>query len=215
MGDLTPLAFDIETTGLGPDAAITVAGIDAPPGAWLVLNTDGRPADAPTLEQALATIDARGPEVVVVDREAQLLEVLGTLVADRVDPDGHYLVAYNGERWRGGFDLPHLRRRCLAHDVPWPFVDLAYVDVLDVVERIATGDASDLVTVYDQLVGGTRGDPFADSTGAVDAWDDGAWADLLAHNLADVRRTRELAVLAERYVPRSDFNMKRLDPPDA
>lgn len=215
MGNLTPLAFDIETTGLGPDAAITVAGIDAPPGAWLALHTDGRPADATALERTLATTDARGPEVVVVDREAQLLEALGALVADRVDPDGHYLVAYNGERWRGGFDLPHLRRRCLAHDVPWPFVDLAYVDVLDVVDRIATGDASDLVTVYDQLVGGTRGDPFADSGAAVDAWEEGAWADLLAHNLADVRRTRDLAVLAERYVPRSDFDMKRLDPPGA
>lgn len=215
MGDLTPLAFDIETTGLGPDAAITVAGVDAPPGAWLVCNTDGRPADAPALERTLTAIDARGLEVVVVDDEAALLAALAAVVDARVDPDGHYLVAYNGERWKGGFDLPHLRRRCLAHDVPWPFVDLAYVDVQEVVERIATGDASDLVTVYDQLVGGTRGDPFADSAGAVDAWDEGAWADLLAHNLADVRRTRELAVLAERYVPRSDFNMKRLDPPSA
>ncbi|MFB6168644.1 MAG: hypothetical protein ABEJ43_07330, partial [Haloferacaceae archaeon] len=80
-------------------------------------------------------------------------------------------------------------------------------------ERIATGDASDLVTVYDQLVGGTRGDPFADGAGAVDAWDDEQWADLLAHTLADVRRTRELAVLAERYVPRSDVNVNRLEPP--
>jgi uncharacterized protein YprB with RNaseH-like and TPR domain len=213
MGGLTPLAFDVETTGLGPDAAITVAGIDAPPGAWLVLNTDGRPADTTALERALAEIDSRDPEVVVVDCENQLLDALTAVVADRVDPDGHYLVAYNGERWRGGFDLPHLRRRCLVHDAPWPFTDLAYVDVCDVVDRIATGDATDLVTVYDQLVGGTRGDPFADSAGAVDAWDDERWADLLAHNLADVRRTRELAVLAERYVPRSDFKMKRLDPP--
>lgn len=192
---------------------ITVAGVDAPAGAWLVLNTDGRPADAPALERALSGTDACGPEVVVVDRESQLLAALTDLVADRVDPDGHYLVAYNGERWRGGFDLPLPRRRCLVHDAPWPFADLAYVDVLDVVERIATGDASDLVTVYDQLVGGTRGDPFADGAGAVDAWDDEQWADLLAHTLADVRRTRELAVLAERYVPRSDVNVNRLEPP--
>ncbi len=68
------------------------------------------------------------------------------------------------------------------------------------------------MTVYDQLVDRDRDNPFADSAGAVRAWEEGAWTDLLAHNLADVRRTRELAVLAERYVPRSDFNMKRLEP---
>jgi len=215
MGDLTPLAFDVETTGIGPDARLTVVGIDAPPGAWLVLQTGGRDADATALERTLADRDTRGPEVVVVDGERALLDALAAVVETRTDSEGHYLVAYNGERWNGGFDLPLLRRRCLAHDAAWPFVALAYVDVLDVVERIETGDASDLVTVYDQLVGGNRGDPFSDSAGAVEAWEDGAWGDLLAHNLADVRRTRELAVLAERYVPRSDFNMKRLEPPGA
>lgn len=93
MGDLTPLAFDIETTGIGPDARLTVAGIDAPPGAWLVLQTGGRPADATALERTLTDHDARGPEVVVVDDERALLDALAEVIETRSDPDGRCFVA--------------------------------------------------------------------------------------------------------------------------
>jgi len=36
---------------------------------------------------------------------------------------------------------------------------------------------------------------------------------LLKHNLADIQRTRELKELASRFVARSDFKMKNLEPP--
>jgi len=56
--------------------------------------------------------------------------------------------------------------------------------------------------------------PFEDSAEAVDAFENAEWEPLLLHNLADIQRTLELAMLGERYVPRSDFKMKNLSPPN-
>jgi len=64
------------------------------------------------------------------------------------------------------------------------------------------------------LIGNETCDPFEDSGVAVEAFRDRDWEPLLLHNLADIIRTRELAMLAGRYVAKSDFGMKNLDPPD-
>ncbi|WP_205738953.1 hypothetical protein [Halonotius pteroides] len=45
------------------------------------------------------------------------------------------------------------------------------------------------------------------------AFEAAEWLPLLKHNLADIQRTRGLAELAGRFVARSDFNMKNLEPP--
>lgn len=214
MSSLAPVAFDIETTGLGPDATLTAAGLAFDAGAWLGLNTGGRRADAAHLEARIHR-DADAAVVVAVrESEAGLLDALAGAATDRCDPDRQYLTAYNGETWDGGFDLPFLRRACARHHADWPFPAMAYADVRSMVARIATGDARDLETVYDALVGGDHGDPFDESAEAVAAHEAGEWAALLAHNLADVRRTRALAALAGEYVPQSDFGMKNLAPPD-
>lgn len=90
---------------------------------------------------------------------------------------------------------------------------MPYADMLDVVDRFDTNDTRELVGVYDQLIGGETCDPFKDSEAAVEAFENGEWEALLRHNLADIHRTRELAVLAGDYVPKSDFRMKNLAPP--
>jgi hypothetical protein len=82
-------------------------------------------------------------------------------------------------------------------------------------ERFDTDDTRDLVGVYDLLVGDDSCDPFEDSRSAIDAFEAGDWLPLLRHNLADIKRTRELAELAGRFVPKSDFKMKNLGPPEA
>lgn len=212
MGDLRPVAFDIETSGLGADAVVTVAGFAHDPGISLVLNTDGRDADCDHLADALETRLSETVSLTGCPDEQTLLEVV-TDIADRLDEDSHYLCAYNGETWRGGFDLPFLRSRCVASGCAWPFAGLAYVDVLEVVDRFETDGKTDLDGVYDALVGEPTCDPFDDSGEAVTAFEAGDWLPLLLHNAADVRRTRALARLAERYVPTSDFGMKNLDPP--
>lgn len=215
MSGLTPVAFDIETSGLDADAVVTVAGFSHELGHWLFLNTAGRDADKERAVQALES-DASAPiSLEIVHDERTLLKTLTAFVAERLNGDSHYLTAYNGETWNGGFDLPFVRSACLRNDVAWPFDDIAYSDMMEVMERFNTGDTRDLVGVYDLLVDGENCDPFEDSGSAVDAFEAGDWLALLRHNLADIRRTRELAELAGRFVPKSDFNMKNLAPPEA
>jgi hypothetical protein len=214
MGNLSPIAFDIETSGLEPGSVITVAGLTTEMGSWLALNTSGREADASRLTNDIEHESGSNVRVFVHPDEESLLAGLAGFAQDRLDGDRHYLTAFNGEVWNGGFDLPFVRRACVRRDADWPFPDIAYADTMDMVTRFHTGDVNDLVGVYDALIGNNDCDPFDDSGSAVAAHEDGEWTDLLLHNLADIERTRELAVLAGRYVPKSDFKMKNLAPPD-
>jgi len=211
---LDPIAFDIETSGLDEDAVITVAGFAHDLGESIILNVDGR--DAPehqTLTSALDEHSAGAVSLEIVDDEAALLEAMAEIATSQIDGDRHYLTAYNGETWQGGFDLPFCRTRFLDHDMDWPFGDLAYADMMDMVDRFDTQDQRDLVGVYDHLLGNETCDPFEDSEEAVEAFEAAEWLPLLEHNLADIQRTRELALLAGRFVPKSDFSMKNLQPP--
>lgn len=214
MGNLSPIAFDIETSGLEPGSVVTVAGLTTDMGSWLALNTTGREADSTRLSTEVEHESGSNVRVSVFQDEEHLLNGLEDFATQTIAGDRHYLTAYNGERWRGGFDLPFIRSACLRRDVSWPFPDVAYADTMDMVERFDTGDVSDLVGVYDALIGKDDCDPFDDSASAVQTHRDGDWVPLLLHNLADIERTRELAVLAGRYVPKSDFRMKNLSPPD-
>ena len=214
MGDLTPVAFDIETSGLDPGAVVTVAGLSLDLGSWLALNTMGRDADADCLEAELEHASGSNVRVAVYHSEADLLGGLNAFTSDHLNDDRHYLTAFNGETWRGGFDLPFVRSACVRRDVDWPFSDMAFADTMTMVDRFFTGDVGDLVGVYDALVGKEDCDPFDDSSSAVAAHENDEWVDLLLHNLADIERTRELAVLAGRFVAKSDFRMKNLSPPD-
>lgn len=214
MGSLDPIAFDIETSGLDDSAVLTVAGLAHSLGEVLILNTNSRTANSSRLENNLRTESVGDIEILLADDEEALLGILDNVAHDRLDDDKHYLTAYNGETWTGGFDLPFVRTACIAHDLAWPFPDLAYADVFSFIDRFDTNDKQGLVEVYDELIGNDSCDPFEDSGAAVDAFDAGDWEPLLLHNLADIQRTRELAVLASDYVPRSDFNMKNLSPPN-
>jgi len=85
--------------------------------------------------------------------------------------------------------------------------------MIQVVDRFNTQDYTDLVGVYDILVGEETCDPFDDSAEAVDAFQTSDWLPLCKHNLADIQRTRKLAELAGQFVAQSDFKMKNLQPP--
>lgn len=214
MSDLDPVAFDIETSGLGEDAVLTVAGFAHDLGESLVLNVAG--SDTVNRKELVAALEEDSTGTVqldVVDEEQALLEYVATFVAEHLNGDRHYLTAFNGETWNGGFDLPFCRTRFHRHEMDWPFGDLAYADMMQIVDRFETGDHSDLVGVYDTLINEDTCDPFDDSSQAVDAFENEDWLPLLRHNLADIQRTRELARLAGRFVARSDFKMKNLAPP--
>lgn len=169
--------------------------------------------DASRLETAVKHESGTNVRISTHPDEGSLLTALEDFAHERIDGDRHYLTAYHGETWTGGFDLPLLRRACVRRDVDLPFPDVAYVDVMTVCERFNTGEVNDLVGVYDELVGGDHCDPFDESESAVAAHETGEWEQLLLHNLADIEWTREFAVLAGRYVAKSDFKMKSLTPP--
>ena len=211
---LTPVAFDIETSGFDTDAVITVAGFAHGLGESLILNTGGHTAiDRNALVTSLDEDSSGTVQLEIVDGEEALLEAVSSFVTDQLDGDMHYLTAFNGETWSGGFDLPFCRTRFVHHGLRWPFGDLAYADMIQLVDRFNTHDHSDLVGVFDVLVGEETCDPFDDSAEAVDAFETGEWLSLCQHNLADIQRTRKLAELAGQFVARSDFQMKNLQPP--
>lgn len=214
MGNLAPIAFDIETSGLEPGSIITVAGLAFELGEVILLNTGDRDVDVDELEARLRRHSGGRVEIKACQDEHALLTTLAEVSTEQINTDAHYLTAYHGETWKGGFDLPFLRTSCAAHGVPWPFPTMAYADMLDVVDRFETDETRDLVGVYDYLIGEETCDPFIDSGEAVNAFENGEWESLLLHNLADIQRTRELAVLAGEYVPKSDFRMKNLAPPN-
>ena len=214
---LEQVAFDIETTGFGVADEVTVVGFALPMGVRVFVQTDSRAdrdVEAVVREEVSVHVQVSRHE-----SESALLEAVAGFVADRLRDADVLLVAYNGERWRGGFDLPFLRTRYSRLDVPWPFVDVPYADVMPLVtDRFNTtvdGDEQGgLVTAYDVLCGGSYGDldPFDDSAEAVAAFEDGRFAELVLHNVADVLRTRALGRTAERYCSKSEFNVKSLTP---
>lgn len=213
MSGLDTVAFDIETTGFTTADRVTVVGFDADVGSRAFLNTAG---DAPPrdLEDRIDDDASHPVTLSTYEDESALLEAVTRFVGSSIARREVKLVAYNGETWRGGFDLPFLRTRLNRHDVDWPFVDLPYVDAMDVFEARFNTSENTLEAVYEELVGGELGrlDPFEDSAEAVDAWEAGAFEPLVRHNVADVRRTRALTNLAERYCSKSDFSMKSLSP---
>lgn len=214
---LDPVAFDIETTGLDVTEEVTVAGFAFPIGVRVFVQATER-----SIEDVTAVVqDQIDPHVNVSvhNSETRLLEALAEFVTERVRGEDVLLVAFNGETWNGGFDVPFLRSRYALVEQPWPFVDVPYADVYPLVKKLfnttVDGEAcNDLVSAYDTLCDGTisAADPFADSAEAVEAFRDGHVADIAVHNAVDVLRTQALARLAQRYCSKADFNLKSLTP---
>ncbi|QSG13423.1 Uncharacterized protein HSBGL_4009 (plasmid) [Halapricum desulfuricans] len=131
MTNLETIAFDIETTGLQTTDQVTVIGFDAEISSRVFLNTDDR-GDPRTLEDRFH--DEMSPPVVlsIHESEASLLEAMTEFVESNLTTQDIKLVAYNGETWKGGFDLPFVRTRLNAHDLEWPFHGLPHIDLMDV-----------------------------------------------------------------------------------
>jgi hypothetical protein len=214
---LEQVAFDIETTGFDAVDVVTTVGFAVPMGVRVFLQTGER--DASGIESAVESeVSETLVNVSIHASERELLSAVSEFVAERFRDD-MLLVAYNGERWNGGFDVPFLRTRYAQRDLAWPFVDVPYADVMPLVtDRFNTTvdgtEQGGLVTAYDVLCGGSYGDldPFDDSAEAVTAFEDGRFAELVLHNVADVLRTRALGRVAERYCAKSEFKVKSLTP---
>jgi len=230
------VAFDIETTGFDADAEVTVVGFARKFGCRIFCQTDGaslgpdgtevdasgyrdKGGRVETLESRIRRRVDTSVSVSTHEAEGALLEAVTSFVRANLDTDGDLLVAYNGERYRGGFDLPFLRTRYAAHELPWPFADLPYADLLPVIRdrfntTVGEDTRDDLVGAYGVLVdeGLNALDPFTDSAEAVEAFDAGDLESLVLHNVADILRTAALGDLSQRYCSKSDYQLKSLSP---
>ncbi|ELZ41484.1 hypothetical protein C463_12412 [Halorubrum californiense DSM 19288] len=215
---LDQVAFDIETTGFDVDDEVTTVGFALPMGVRAFAQTSGRGSD-----DIEASVKARLAETLVNisthPDEAALLAAVTEFVAERIQDADVLLIAYNGEVWSGGFDLPFLRTRFARHELAWPFVDVPYADVLPVVsDRFNTTvdgeEQHGLAAVYELLGDGSHSDidPFEDSAAAVTAFEEGRFDELVLHNVADILRTQALGRVAERYCGKAEFNVKSLTP---
>lgn len=210
------VAFDIETTGFAAEDTVTVAGFVLPLGCRVFCQTDGCATD--DLEARVQDLATEDVLLSTHPAEVDLLEAIQEFAAMRLRDDDVLLVAYNGEVWSGGFDLPFLRTRYAHHDLDWPFTNIPYADLLPLFDdqfNTTVGEEShaDLPSVYATLCTGDHActpDPFEDSGEAVDAFQSGAFLELVQHNIADIQRTQALGRLAERYCSKSDFNLKSL-----
>lgn len=220
---LEMVPFDIETTGFAATDEVTVVGFKIPLGCRVFVQADADTVNGESpAGEVEATVAERCPTHVKLsmhESEAALLEAVGGFAEKRLHGDDVLLVAYNGERWKDGFDLPFLRTRLVATGVEWPFRDMPYTDLLPVVTRrfnvtVDGEDRSTLPGAYEALVGGELNDrdPFDDSAAAVTAFENQQYADLVTHNVVDVLRTGELGAVTRRYCSKSDFSLKSLTP---
>ena len=233
--DRRHVAWAIETTGFDVTDQITVSGFWLPGGhAELVVNTDGDVLDKPTTESYLEDRSRETVSVAVVDDERAVLTTLRQQLFDRFDREYNRLIAFNGDTWKSGFDLPFIRSRCIHHGLEWVFSGLQYCDLWEPVEKrlntthITHGTSTainSLAGAHELLFSGERPacfddavhpwyrddpyDPFDDSSEAVSCWRDGTHLPVLQHNLADVHRTWELGALVRAFVSSRDITNKK------
>jgi hypothetical protein len=179
MTGLDTVAFDIETTDFAVDDQLTVVGFDADIGSRIFLNTDGRIPPS-NLEARVTEKLAASVSISLQQTERALLCEISSFVESTLAHRDVKPVAYNDERWGGGFDLPFLRTRLCYHGIDWPFTKLPYIDAMDVFESQFNTSGNTLTGVYEELIGNglTELDPFTNSKEAVEAWEEGGFESL-------------------------------------
>jgi len=232
------VAWDIETTGFNWNNEITVSGFWYPAShATLLLNAETTTTDEDEYEKQLEGIrDGLDVRVHLCENEHDLLHTMHDVVFEQFDMNYNRLIAFNADSWKGGFDLPFLRTRCLVHNCSWIFEDIEFADLWEPIKkRINTTNAAyDATTDINSLTGShkiifnqhaTAGlddspdypayrthpyDPFSDSSNAVYSYHHGEYLPILKHNLADIHRTWELGEIVQQYVPPKDITTKKL-----
>lgn len=236
--DRSHVAWDIETTGFNWNDEITVSGFWFPAGhATLLLNAEVTTIDSTEYEKRLEAIrDGLDVRVHVSEDEHDLLHAMHDVVFEDFESNYNRLIAFNADSWQGGFDLPFLRTRCLAHDYQWVFEDLEFADLWEPIKKRINTTNTDFDTstdvnsltgshniIFDQHSAAALGDepdypayrdlpydPFTDSSSAVYSYHHSKYLPVLQHNLADVHRTWELGKIVRQYVSSKDITTKKL-----
>ena len=102
------VCFDIETLGLTADSRIV---------SYCLLGED----------ETTVLCDGRSEE----DMLEQLSEDVGSVLSGKI------MVSFNGENWRGGFDIPLLRTRYVINDMIdlYPFSGVKHIDLMPIFQK--------------------------------------------------------------------------------
>ncbi|WP_136718615.1 hypothetical protein [Halorientalis salina] len=233
------MAWDIETTGFGWSAEITVSGFWFPHGhATLIINVGPHSVDKQDFVDRLTGVSGVPVSLFVASDEGELLSEMKRVVFERFDREYNRLVAYNADSWKGGFDLPFTRTRCIRQGVDWMFDGVLFADLWEPVKKRlnttytaygSSANVNSLTGSYNLLLGQNNRlpmllddledhswyyespyDPFEDSGSAAAHYREGNLLPVLEHNLADIHRTWELAELIRRFVSSKDISEKKL-----
>lgn len=237
--DRAHVAWDIETTGFGWSAELTVSGFWFPAShATLILNAGPHVVNETDIEERLTEACHASVSLVLADDETALLETMRRVVFERFDHDYNRLVAFNAESWKGGFDLPFVRTRCIRQGVDWMFDGVTFADLWEPIKKRfnTTYTAYNKSTSVNSLTGSyallfgqndrsehlleafaehtlyreSPYDPFDTSGSAAARYRDGDLLPVCLHNLADVHRTWELGELVREFVSPKDITEKKL-----
>lgn len=121
-------AFDIETTGFGAHDTLTTLTLEDDGTYHIWINADGRDANVTEIRDTVATESGETVQVYVAEDATELLESVQHYIEENFNSLS-VLVAYNGETWKGGFDLQFLRTACLRNGVDWIFDGINYMDI--------------------------------------------------------------------------------------
>lgn len=144
------------------------------------------------------------------------------------------IVMYNGETWKGGFDVPFLRTRMVVNGVKWPFKGCQVLDLYPVIQRYfntmtmrpkkrGEGDVLSrddrLDSVY-RMLGGPAGVLRASDLSGADVpalyekYLETAGADYMAlireHNVDDVKQLEYVHNIIDGFMPRRRYSTDML-----
>ena len=231
-GHKNNVAIDIETTGFEAFGRITTFGMLVEKNdtrhAYVILNNSGEfgsTDDKQKVAEIKEAIESASPCEVAfsttLDERYLLLEVQ-SLIFERFEKEYDRFVAYNGETWHGGFDIPYLRSRYNALNLDWPFSGCDYLDLYPVISKrfnttLPKGDGDEMED-HNDLVGAHQllcrpreeFDPYEDSKQAVEDFRAGNFVPLVKHNVSDILRTVDLANVAEQYASPTQMQTDRL-----
>lgn len=135
LEDIQFVPGDIETTGFYDDDIITTFTLKHDDTYLVWVNTNGQDVDAAALESEVAENCPHQVEVSTFDSDGDLLSAIRRYITASFDQDNTIFVFYNGEHWRGGFDLSFIRSVCLRTGAPFPFIGYAYLDLMPLFKK--------------------------------------------------------------------------------
>lgn len=127
-------AFDIETTGFGAHDTLTTFTLEDDGVYHIWVNTQEREFNVSEATETVTTESDEDVMLYAAQDGGEMLQSIRQYIEDHFNSKS-VLVAYNGERWNGGFDVPFLRTACLNNGVEWVFNDVLYMDIHPVFDK--------------------------------------------------------------------------------